>query len=54
MINRTHTVYSVLFVWHSQQVSGGDGPGSDQAFEPLACVTLFQQRRQNHLQQQQL
>ena len=38
----------------SQQVSSGDCPGSDQALEPLPGVSLFQQSRQHHLQQQQL
>lgn len=37
-----------------QHVSSGECPGVDEPFEPLASVTLLEQRRQNNLKQQQL
>lgn len=37
-----------------QNISSSEGPGVDQLLQPLACVTLLQQSRQNHLKQQQL
>ncbi len=38
-------------VWDSQQVASGHGPRSHQTFEPLPCMSLFQQSRKNNLQQ---
>lgn len=37
-----------------QNISSREGPGVDQLLQPLACVALLQQSRQNHLKQQQL
>lgn len=49
-----HNYEPILCEGNLQQISSGDCPGPDEALEPLACVSLFQQSRQHHLQQQQL
>lgn len=48
------TVGSIVRGSGLQNISSSEGPGVDQLLQPLACVTLLQQSRQNHLKQQQL